>query len=50
MPSPGASSSLRVELRYQFSTDGAADRVAVTDVRLYGDGTHEVNSRWEQTG
>jgi hypothetical protein len=45
---PGACAALRVRLTYRFSTAGAADRVGITEICLYGDGTHEISSRWEQ--
>jgi hypothetical protein len=43
---PASSAALKVRLTYCFRREGAADSVAVTDVHLFGDGTHEINSQW----
>jgi N-acetyl-anhydromuramyl-L-alanine amidase AmpD len=38
-----------VRFTYRFARANGADLVAVTDIRLYGDGTFDKSSRWEQS-
>ena len=46
---PNDCAALRVRLHYRFSRGIGSDWIAITDVHLYGDGTHEVASHWVQT-
>ena len=46
---PNDCASLKVRLTYRFSAEGTPDLIAITDVRLFGDGTHEISSRWLQS-
>jgi hypothetical protein len=40
--------ALRVRFHYRFSRAIGADYIAITDLHLFGDGTFEKISRWEQ--
>lgn len=41
--------ALRIRFHYRFTRLVGSDLVAITDLHLYGDGTYESSSRWEQT-
>ena len=43
---PNDCAALKVRLTYRFQPPQGAEIVAVTDVQLYGDGTHDVTSQW----
>lgn len=43
---PASSAALKVRLTYSFQQQGTVEAEAVTDVHLFGDGTHEINSQW----
>jgi Papain-like cysteine protease AvrRpt2/Protein of unknown function (DUF3238) len=43
---PGDCAALQVRLTYRFTPKDAPEVTAITDVHLYGDGTHEVKSHW----
>lgn len=45
---PGPCAALRVRLHYRFSRSIGSDQIAITDINLYGDGTHDINSHWVQ--
>jgi hypothetical protein len=40
---------LRVRVHYQFSRTAGSDAVGVTHLHLFGDGTYDQTSRWEQS-
>jgi hypothetical protein len=40
--------ALRVRFEYRFTSALTRDRIAIRDVRLFGDGTYTVDGRWEQ--
>jgi len=46
--SPNNCAALRVRLYYRFTRSIGSDVIAVTDLHLFGDGTYEQSSRWEQ--
>jgi hypothetical protein len=46
---PNNCAALRVRLHYRFSRGIGSDWIAITDVHLYGDGTHEIASQWVQS-
>ena len=45
---PGGCAALRVRFHYRFSRGVGSDHIALTDLHLYGDGTHEIASQWVQ--
>jgi hypothetical protein len=45
---PSDCAALRVRLHYRFSASVGSDRIAVRDIHLFGDGTHEISGRWIQ--
>lgn len=45
---PNNCAALRVRMHYRFSRGLGSDWIAITDVHLYGDGTHEISSQWVQ--
>jgi len=40
--------ALRVRFEYRFTHFAKSDKIAIRDIRLFGDGTHSEESRWEQ--
>jgi hypothetical protein len=40
--------ALLVRFEYRFTSALTRDRIAIRDVRLFGDGTYTVDGRWEQ--
>jgi N-acetyl-anhydromuramyl-L-alanine amidase AmpD len=46
---PGDCASLKVRLTYRFQNGKTAEQIALTEVRIYGDGTHEIASQWQQS-
>ncbi len=46
---PGQCAALRVRFHYRFSRSIGADVIGVTDVHLFGNGTHEESSQWLQS-
>ncbi|GAA5785138.1 papain-like cysteine protease family protein [Chitiniphilus shinanonensis] len=42
--------ALRIRFEYRFTHVLVQDQIAIVDVRLYGNGTRNVQFRWEQTG
>jgi len=40
--------ALRIRFNYRFNRAVGSDCIAITDLHLYGDGTFEKASRWEQ--
>lgn len=40
--------ALRVRLEYRFSHFVKGDKIAIRDIRLFGDGTYSDDGRWEQ--
>jgi N-acetyl-anhydromuramyl-L-alanine amidase AmpD len=44
-----AYAALRVHLQYEFARGSMPPSVATIDLHLYGDGTYEQTSRWEQS-
>jgi V8-like Glu-specific endopeptidase/cell wall-associated NlpC family hydrolase len=40
--------ALRVRFEYRFTHFVKGDKIAIRDIRLFGDGTYSDNSRWEQ--
>lgn len=45
---PGPCAALRVTIHYRFTRSIGSDQIAITEIKLYGDGTHEISSSWEQ--
>ena len=45
---PNSCAALRVRFHYRFTRSIGTDVIAITELHLYGDGTWEQNSRWEQ--
>jgi hypothetical protein len=41
--------ALRVRFHYQFTRAVGSDAIAITDLHLYGNGTFDKTSRWEQS-
>jgi hypothetical protein len=46
---PGQCAALRIRFHYRFSRSIGSDVIGVTDVHLYGNGTHEESSQWLQS-
>ncbi len=46
---PNQCAALRLRFHYRFSRSIGSDVIGVTDVHLYGDGTHEESSQWLQS-
>ena len=46
---PNQCAALRVRFHYRFDRSIGSDALGVTDVHLYGDGTHEESSQWIQS-
>jgi len=44
---PGAA-ALRISFNHRFSRAIGSDRISITDLHLFGDGTFEKTTRWEQ--
>ena len=40
---------LKVHVHYRFSRTSGSDAVGVTHLHLFGDGTYDQTSRWEQS-
>jgi hypothetical protein len=47
---PGGCAALRIRLHYHFDRSIGSEHIAITDVHLYGDGSHEIASQWVQAG
>ncbi|HMJ92706.1 MAG TPA: peptidylprolyl isomerase [Allosphingosinicella sp.] len=45
---PGQCAALRVTIHYKFSRSIGSDQIGITEIKLYGDGTHEISQDWEQ--
>ena len=45
---PGDCAALKIRMTYSFGNGSGPEETAVTEVRVYGDGTHEVSSQWQQ--
>jgi hypothetical protein len=45
---PDDCAALRVRFSYRFAAVVGSDRIAITELHLYGDGTYEQSGRWEQ--
>lgn len=41
--------ALQIRFQYRFKEAGGSECIAVTELRLYGDGTFDKSSRWEQS-
>ena len=41
--------ALRVRFEYRFTHYVRGDKIAIRDIRLFGDGTYSDDGRWEQT-
>jgi hypothetical protein len=46
---PGQCAALRIRFHYRFSRSIGSDVIGVTDVHLYGNGTHDESSQWLQS-
>ena len=40
--------AMRIRFEYRFARDAAPEAVATTEIRLYGNGTYDQSSRWQQ--
>jgi N-acetyl-anhydromuramyl-L-alanine amidase AmpD len=47
-PQQPSFAALRIRFHYRFSAPTDSDDIAIVDLHLYGDGTFEKTSRWEQ--
>ncbi|HEY5712486.1 MAG TPA: trypsin-like peptidase domain-containing protein [Allosphingosinicella sp.] len=45
---PGQCAALRVTIHYKFERSIGSDQIGITEIKLYGDGTHEISQNWEQ--
>ena len=45
---PGQCAALRIRFHYRFSRSIGSDVIGVTDVHLFGNGTHEESNQWLQ--